>query len=116
MNSSGRATTQRGRRRRNRHRQSSDLAKPPAGHRAGSEERSDANLVPAIATTISIARADVEECVLLLRHADDLAGNRNTKLALERVLDVEPRLFETQHLLNAATRLYRIFREASPPL
>jgi hypothetical protein len=72
------------------------------------------NIEPAIATAIAIARADIEECALILRQADNLAAHAKVRLALTRALDVEPRLFEAQHLLNAAARLHRVLRETTP--
>ncbi len=71
------------------------------------------SIEPAIATAISIAKVDIEECALILRHAEDLAAHGRTRLALTHALDVEPRLFETQHLLNAAARLHRVLKETS---
>lgn len=116
MSTSGTSSTKRGRRRRSRGPRNPHLGNPVVADCARIERPLEANIAPAISTAISIARADIEECVMLLRHADDLAVKGKTKLALDRVLDVEPRLFETQHLLNAATRMYRTLKGAAPPL
>jgi hypothetical protein len=49
-------------------------------------------------------RADPQACRKLRRW-------RAFKAANERVLDVEPKLYEVQHLLNAATLLNRRMKE-----
>lgn len=60
-------------------------------------------LEPALSVAIRLARAEVEECTLILKHDESFADGGRFKAANERVLDVEPKLCEVQHLLNAAT-------------
>jgi hypothetical protein len=68
-------------------------------------------LEPALSVAIRLARAEIEECALILKHAESFADGGRFKAANERVLDVEPKLYEVQHLLNAATLLNRRMRE-----
>jgi hypothetical protein len=74
-------------------------------------KRSRGELEPALSIAIRLARAEVEECALILKHAESFADGGRFKAANERVLDVEPKLYEVQHLLNAATLLNRRMKE-----
>jgi hypothetical protein len=73
--------------------------------------RSRGELEPGLSVAIRLARAEIEECALILKHAERFADGGRFKAANERVLDVEPKLYEAQHLLNAATLLNRRMRE-----
>ena len=78
---------------------------------AKAAERSRGDLEPALSVAIRLARAEIEECALILRHAEGFADGGRFKAANERVLDVEPKLYEVQNLLNAATLLNRRMKE-----
>jgi hypothetical protein len=78
---------------------------------AKAAKRSRGELEPALSVAIRLARAEIEECALILKHAEGFADGGRFKAANERVLDVEPKLFEVQHLLNAATLLNRRMKE-----
>ncbi len=78
---------------------------------AKAAERSRGELEPALSVAIRLARAEIEECALILKHAESFADGGRFKAANERVLDVEPKLYEVQHLLNAATLLNRRMKE-----
>lgn len=64
-----------------------------------------------MSVAIRLARAEIEECGLILKHAESFADGGRFKAANERVLDVEPKLYEVQHLLSAATLLNRRMKE-----
>lgn len=74
-------------------------------------QRSRVELVPALSVAIRVARAEIEERALILNQAESFADGGRLKAANERVLDVERKLFEVQHLLNAATLLDRRMKE-----
>ncbi len=78
---------------------------------AKAARRSRGELEPARSVAIRLARAEIEECALILKHAERFADGGRFKAADERVLDVEPKLYEVQHLLNAATLLNRRMKE-----
>ncbi len=62
-------------------------------------------LEPAQSVAIRLARAEIEKCALILKYAESFADGRRFKATNERVLHVEPKRYEVQHLLNAATLL-----------
>lgn len=74
-------------------------------------ESSRGELEPALSGAIRLARAKIEECALILKHAESFADGGRFKAANEHVLDVEPKLYEMQHLLHAATLLNRRMKE-----
>lgn len=78
---------------------------------AKAAQRSRGELEPALSVATRLARAEIEECALILKHAESFADGGRFKAANERVLDVEPKLYEVQHLLNAATLLNRRMKE-----
>jgi hypothetical protein len=78
---------------------------------AKAAERSRGELEPALSVAIRLARAEIEECALILKHAESFADGGRFKAANERVLDVEPKLYEVQHPLNDATLLNRRMKE-----
>ena len=84
---------------------------PKLDHVAKVARRSRGELEPALSVAIRRARAEIEECALILKHADSFADGGRFKAANERVLDIEPKLYEVQHLLNAATLLNRRMKE-----
>ena len=67
--------------------------------------RPPGELEPALPVAIRLARAEIEQCALILKHAESFADGGRFKATNERVLHVEPKLYEVQHLLNAATLL-----------
>lgn len=73
--------------------------------------RSRSDLDPALSVAIRLARAEIEECALILKHPESLADGGRFKAANELVLDVEPKPYEAQHLLNAAALLNRRMKE-----
>lgn len=74
-------------------------------------QRSRGELVPALSVAIRVARAEIEECALILKHAESFADGGRLKAANEGVLDVAPKLYEVQHPLNAGTLLDRRMKE-----
>jgi hypothetical protein len=86
-------------------------AGPTLDRLAKAVRRSRGELEPALSVAIRLARAEIEECALILKHAESFAGGGRFTAANERVLDVEPKLCEVQHLLNAATLLNRRMKE-----
>jgi hypothetical protein len=84
---------------------------PKLNRVAKAAERSRGELEPALSVAIRLACAEIEECALILKHAEGFANGGRFKAANERVLDVEPKLYEVQHLLNAATLLNRRMKE-----
>lgn len=78
---------------------------------AKAARRSRGQLGPALSVAIRLARAEIEECALILKHPESLADGGRFKAANELVLDVEPKPYEAQHLLNAAALLNRRMKE-----
>lgn len=72
---------------------------------AKAARRSRGGLEPALSVAIRLARAEIEECALILKQAETFADGGRFKAANELVLDVEPKPYAAQHLLNAATLL-----------
>lgn len=89
----------------------SAAAEPKLNRVAKAARRSRDELEPALSVAIRLARAEIEECARILKHAESFADGGRFKAANERVLDVEPKLHEVQHLLNAATLLNRWMKE-----
>jgi hypothetical protein len=71
-----------------------------------------AALAAALGLGIRVARARIETCATLIGNAEAALGSRQEALAIDAILDAEPLLFEAQTILNAATMLRRIVREA----
>jgi hypothetical protein len=61
---------------------------------------------------VRVARERIETCAALMCNAEAALGSRQEALAIDAILDAEPLLFEAQTILNAATMLRRIVREA----
>lgn len=78
---------------------------------AKAARRSRGEPKPALSVGIRLARAEIEECALIPKHTESFADGGRFKAGYERVLDAEPKLFEVQHLLNAATLLNRRMKE-----
>jgi hypothetical protein len=89
----------------------STAIEPKLDRVAKTAQRSRNEFEPALSVAIRLARAEIEECALILRHAEAFADGGRFKPANERVLDVEPKLYEVQYLLNAATLRNRRMRE-----
>lgn len=98
--------------------ESSDPATGPqhrtAGHAAASGTTDDASaLDAALGLGVRVARARIETCATLMGNAEAALGSRQEALAINAILDAEPLLYEAQTILNAATMLRRIVREAN---
>ncbi len=77
---------------------------------AKAAERSRGEPERALSIAIRMARAKPEKCALIVKYAERFAERGPSKAANRRALDVEPKLYEVQHLLNAATLLNRRMR------
>lgn len=78
------------------------------GHTAASSKADDTVALDAVLDLgIRVARKRIETCAAVMRNAEAAFGSRQDAL-----LDAEPLLFEAQTILNAATMLRRIIREA----
>lgn len=69
------------------------------------------DLEPTLWVAIRLADAEIKTCDQIVRHAETFADGGRFKATNARVLHVEPKLYEVQHLLNAATLLNRRMKE-----
>ena len=72
-----------------------------------------AALTVAVGLGVRVARARIETCATLMVNAEAALGSRQEALAIDAILNAEPRLVEARTILTATTMLRRIVREAN---
>ncbi len=84
-------------------------AKRPSSRSSGV----DLSFNTALALSVVTVRSQVETCVTLLRSAEAAIRASQIDLAMDRVLDVEPILFEAKTILDAVVILKRYVVKAA---